>query len=297
VLRSFQPDLVQAGPIQRSAFLVALASFHPLVTMSWGYDLLVDVHKGSVWEMATRYTLKRSDAFVGDCCEIRDRAVKYDMAPERIITFPWGVNLEKYTPSADKSQTHIRKRLGWDDSHFVILSTRGWAPIYGVEDLAKAFVTAARQRPGLRLMMLGGGPSAPLIRKIIRNGGAQDLVHFPGQVSQEKLTEYYRAADLYISTSHSDGTSISMLEALASGIPVLVTDIPGNREWIDKPGEAGWLFKDGDVEDLTQALLLIYDRRQMLPAMASAARKLAVARANWEENFSHLFSAYQIALS
>ena len=297
VIRNFKPDIVQAGPIQRSAFLVALSGFRPLVTMSWGYDLLHDVKNGRAWEWATRYTLKRTSAFVGDCHTIRNLAIQYGMDAERIITFPWGANVQKYSPVSNKAQVVVRQRLGWDEGAFVLLSTRGWESIYGVDDLARAFVRTARQHPELRLFMLGNGSLAPTIRQIFQRGGVMEQVHYPGQVSQEKLPDYYQAADLYISTSHSDGTSISLLEALASGTPVLISDIPGNQEWISGPGEVGWLFKDGDVESLTNGILHAIKNREQLPTMGQAARKLAEIRGNWEQNFPKLFQAYEIALS
>ena len=297
VIRTFKPDLIQAGPIQRSAFLVALAGFHPLVTMSWGYDLLVDVNRNLWWNWVTRFTLKRSDALVGDCDTIRKLAIHHGMNPNRIVTFPWGANIKKFRPAPSSSLSTLRSRLGWDDKNFVLLSTRGWSEIYGVEDLAHAFVRAARQQPEIRLLMLGNGPLAPTIRRIFQQGRVQDFVHFPGQVSQDKLPDFYRAADLYISTSHSDGTSISMLEALASGTPVLLSDIPGNREWIANPGDIGWLFRNGDIDSLTKGILSAVENRDQLPAMSQAARQLAVSRANWESNFPHLFEAFQIALA
>jgi len=297
VIAEYKPDLIQAGPIQRSAFLVTLTGFHPLVTMSWGYDLLVDVHKGGAWKRATQFTLKKSDVLVGDCDTIRDLGVKYGMAPDRIVTFPWGADIDLYRPAEVKWQTKIRERLGWGADVFVLLSTRGWSDIYGVEDLAHAFVRAAQKRPELRLLMLGDGPLASTIRQIFMKGGVQDLVRFPGQVSQQNLPEYYRSTDLYISTSHSDGTSISLLEALASGTPVLLTDIPGNQEWVKAPGEIGWLFSDGSVESLVKAIYHAVDHRQVLQGMGHAARQLAESRANWETNFPRLFEAYKIALS
>jgi glycosyltransferase involved in cell wall biosynthesis len=297
VIRNFKPDLIQAGPVQRSAFLVALAGFHPLVTMSWGYDLLVDVHRGRAWEWVTRTTLKKSAALVADCDTIRKQAIHYGMAPGKVVTFPWGANIQKYTPAEVKSQTPIRERLGWGKQQFVLLSTRGWSKIYGVEDLARAFVQSARQNPDLRLLMLGNGPLAPTLRKIFTQAAVSDRVHFPGQVPQEKLPDYYRAADLYVSTSHSDGTSISLLEALASGTPVLVTDIPGNQEWVTNPGEVGWLFADGEADSLAKGINNAYDHRHDLPGMGLAARHLAESRANWESNFPKLFQAYKIALS
>lgn len=293
--RAFQPDLVQAGPIQRSAFIVALAGFHPLVTMSWGYDLLVDVKKGSLWHWITRFTLKRSDALVADCDTIRNLAEKYGMDKDRIVTFPWGANVQKFTPAEVKWQTKIRERLGWGPENFVLLSTRSWSQIYGVEDLARAFVRVSHKHPEVRLLMLGNGPLAPQIRNTLLRSGVSDLVFMPGQVSQDHLPDYYRAADLYISTSHSDGTSISMLEAFSSGAPALLTDIPGNREWITSPGEVGWLYRDGDVEALAHGINHAIDNRDQLNPMGRAARSLAVTRGNWESNFPHLFEAFEIA--
>jgi glycosyltransferase involved in cell wall biosynthesis len=66
---------------------------------------------------------------------------------------------------------------------------------------------------------------------------------------------------VYISASHSDGTSISLLEAFATGTPVIVPDIPGNREWVT-PGENGWLFPDGDVQALASTIMNAVDQRQ-----------------------------------
>ncbi|MFQ5616014.1 MAG: glycosyltransferase family 4 protein [Anaerolineales bacterium] len=302
VIRAHRPDIIQAGPIQRCALLTALTGFRPLVSMSWGYDLLHDVNRGRAWAWATRYTLQRSAALAGDCNTIRELAIQHGMHPEKIVTFPWGANLQEFTPPNHQSpitnyQNPIRDRRGWDASTFVLLSTRNWAPLYGVEDLARAFVRAARQRPELRLLMLGGGPLSGRIKSIIHRTGLIDRVHFPGLVNQHDLPDYYRAADLYISTSHSDGTSISLLESLASGTPVLLTDIPGNKEWVSNAGKVGWLFRDGDKRDLERALLHAVDNRDRLPTMGQAARKLAEERGDWEKNFPKLLEAWGLAWS
>jgi len=357
VIRHICPDIIQAGPVQRAAFLTALAGFKNLITMSWGYDLLMDVHNGKSWQWATRYTLQRSAAFVGDCNTIRNIAIEHGMNPDKIVTFPWGANIQKFTPlpaqrhsdtaserqseSANQPTTEpanqqsplsnqqspithyqspLRLRKGWGEDTFVLLSTRNWTPLYGVEDLARAFVNTARQRPELRLFMLGGGPLSGKIKSLIQNAGLIDRVHFPGQVNQNDLPDYYRAADLYVSTSHSDGTSISLLEALASGTPVLLTDIPGNKEWVLPPspqpspsreresaplslsgrgvgGEGervGWLFRDGDPADLERAILHAVEHRDQLPALSRAARQLAEERGDWDKNFPHLLEAWEM---
>jgi glycosyltransferase involved in cell wall biosynthesis len=286
VIQTVQPDLVQAGPLQTAALLVALAGYQPLVSMSWGYDLLFDADRSARWRWATRYTLGHSAVMIGDCNTIRQRARAFGMPDERIVTFPWGVDLDHFKVAQDeRSSTQA----------FTLLSTRNWEPIYGVDVIAKAFVQAAQKCPELRLVLLGNGSQASLLRQILTRGSVMEQVHFPGQVSYSDLPRYYRSADLYISASHSDGSSISLLEAMACGRPALVSDIPGNREWVE-PSVQGWLFPDGDADFLAQAILHAVDEQKRLPEMGRAAHALAEQRANWKKNFLELLKAYEIAL-
>jgi glycosyltransferase involved in cell wall biosynthesis len=287
VIRRVKPDLIQAGPIQRSAFLVALNGFRPLISMSWGYDLLIDARRNALWRWATLYTLKRSAVMVGDCDTIRRLGVAYGMPDERIVTFPWGIDLRHFYPRP--------LSFNQDPSTFNLLSTRGWEPIYGVDVIAQAFVQAARQRPELRLIMLGNGSQAARLRQIFLQGEVAERVMYPGHASYDDLPRYYSMTDLYLSASHSDGTSISLLEAMACGRPALVSDIPGNQEWVQE-GVNGWLFPDGDADALERAILRAVDQRQRLPQMGQAAREIAGQRADWEKNFPELLKAYELAL-
>lgn len=291
VVRTFKPDLIHAGPIQSAAFLAALSGFRPLVSMSWGSDLLVDAERSAWMKAITRFTLGRSRLLVGDCQAVQRKAAELGYPEQCVRLFPWGVDLQHFSPAAEPE---LRQRLGWQDA-FVLLSLRSWEPIYGVDVLVRAFALAAAQAPELRLFLLGGGSQAAQLRQILMRAGLLDRVHFGGQVGQANLPHYYRAADLYLSASHSDGSSVSLMEALACGRPVLVSDIPGNLEWII-PGQQGWLFADGSAEALAQGILRAYQLRASLPVMASAARALAERRANWTKNFNVLLRAYSEAL-
>lgn len=290
VLRRRRPDLVHAGPVQQAAFLTAASGFHPLVTMSWGSDLLREARHG--WgRAAARYALRRSEVLVCDCAAVRDVAAGLGMAPDRTVTFPWGVDLDHFRPGAG---TDLRSRLGWEEA-FVFLSTRSWEPLYGVELLVEAFLAAAARLPSLRLLLLGQGSREKAILGRIARARMDDRVHRPGPVPLSMLPDYYRAADVYVSASRSDGSSVSLLEALACGIPALVSDIPGNREWVE-PDVQGWLFADGDEADLSTAMVSAYDRRQELGRLGDEARRRAESRANWQTNFPILLRAYAMAV-
>jgi L-malate glycosyltransferase len=224
------------------------------------------------------------------------------MPADRIITFPWGIDLEHFYLVERDENVNTNNPM----APFSLLSTRSWEPVYGVDVIARAFVQAAAQRPELRLTMLGNGSQAGVLRQILSKGGliqseleipshgAGHKVITPGRIGFADLPRYYHSADLYVAATHSDGTSISLLEAMACGCPVLVSDIPGNREWVT-PGLNGWLFPDGDVDALSQAILHAVESRHLLPEMGRAARLIAQERADWNKNFPQLFHAYQIA--
>jgi glycosyltransferase involved in cell wall biosynthesis len=259
--------------------------------MSWAYDLLFDADKNGLYRWATKTTLKRTDILIADCETVAQLAVGRGFPRERIVTFPWGLDLAQFSPGKEDS---LRERRGWQED-FILLHTRSWEPLYGVEVFIKAFIQAARQRPEVRLFLLGNGSQAGTLRQMLMQAGMLNRVHFGGQVKQADLPRYYQAADLYVSASHSDGSSLSLMEALACGIPALVSDIPGNCEWI-KPGEAGWLFKDGDPDALAQGILQAVDERKNLRTIGQNARKLAEERADWSKNFEKLLEGYDLAI-
>jgi glycosyltransferase involved in cell wall biosynthesis len=289
VFGEVNPDLVQAGPVQQGAFLTALAGYKPLVTMSWGSDLLVNAARG-VGRWAAKYTLARSNVLICDCQTVSNAAQQLGMPPERIVAFPWGIDIRHFTPGGDRG---LRARLGWEDN-FVLLSTRSWEPIYGIEILVAGFIQAAQANPNLRLLMLGGGSLQPRIEAMLDKPGMLEFVHFAGQVDYPDLPAHYHAADLYLSASRSDGTSISLLEAFACGLPVVVSDIPGNREWVES-GVNGWLFPDGDKVGLANFIIAACQTDLERNEYGKANRLVAERRADWKRNFKSLLMAYELA--
>jgi L-malate glycosyltransferase len=291
VIRRIKPDIIHAGPIQQVAFLTALTGFKPLVCMSWGMDLLKDADRNPIWKWVTGYTLKHSAILVGDCLAVQNKAASFGFPKERTVIFPWGVDLDWFKPAETGQVNALRESLGWQDQ-FVLLSLRSWEPVYGVDLVAQAFVQAAKENPQLRLLLYGNGSQADLIHSILEKGGGADRVHFGGQASLDDLPEVYRAADLYVSASHSDGSSVSLLEAQACGKAVLVSDIAGNLEWVE-PGKQGWLFKDGNSAELLAGITRAVEQKEKLAGFGMAGREQVEQRADWKKNFPLLLEAYE----
>ncbi len=296
VIADLRPDLVHAGPIQTCAFLAAIAGFRPLLTMSWGFDLMQDADRNAWWRWVTRYTLKRSTFFVSDAEVTRNKAVAFGMDPKCTAVFPWGVDLSRFAPARAEAGKPVRsgKSRRVRRRPFIIFCNRNWEPFYGVDVLARAFVEVAQQRDDVGLLLLGGGSQAQAIRQILMTAQIMERVQFGGQVPQADLPRWYHMADLFVSPSHVDGSSVSLMEALACGLPVLVSDIPGNREWVED-GDNGWLFPDGDAHALARKILMVMDRRDELQRVRLLARQTAEERADWSSNFKVLLGAYRRA--
>jgi len=284
ILREIQPDLIHAGPIQTCAFLAVLTGFRPILTMSWGFDLMEDVNKNPWMGRITRYVLRRSTFFTSDANVTRSRAIEYGMDPEHTVVFPWGVALDHFSPASKPKRS--RKRV------FTLFCNRSWETRYGVDVLARAFVKVAGVRDDVNLLLLGGGSQGNVIRNILLKGGVLDRVQFGGQVSQTDLPRWYHMADIYISPSHVDGSSVSLMEALACGLPALVSDIPANKEWVSEAVN-GWLFADGDADALAGKILTVMSQGRQLPDIGRAARRSAQERADWRKNFAKLLEAYE----
>lgn len=291
LLVEISPDVVHAGPVQTCGFITALSRFHPFIVMSWGADILLDAHKNTLWNWITRYTLSQSDWLVCDSDAVRasaQRLVPYENG--RIVQFPWGVELQKYTPGDD--ETGLRKRLGWEQA-YVIISTRSWENVYGIDVLLAAFTQAQKKRRNLRLLLIGDGSLANDVDEYISEYNLERVVHCTGRISQEHLINYFRAANVYVSCSYSDGSSISLLEAMAAGLAVVVSDISGNREWV-QPGVNGWLESTDDAAGFAEAILCSAAlEAHELHEIGRTNRNLVENHADWSTNSDQLLMLYE----
>lgn len=291
VIAKVKPDLIHTGPLTDCGYQTARSGFHPFIAMSWGSDILWEAARNTAARKRIRTALGQADLVIGDCQSVKAAVLKTGVPQERIVTFPWGVDLEKFQPKGDDGG--LRSKLGWQ-AKFVILHLRSWESLYDPITVIRAFIKAARENQNLGLLMPGGGSLQAKIKRAINKAGLKDSVHFPGKISQQELPNYIRASDIYTSASLSDGSSVSLMEALACGIPSLVSDIPGNREWV-KPGRQGWIFPVKNDNWLAEMILSASASKE-LKEMGAQARKTAEQKADWNKNKKLLFQAYTRAM-
>jgi glycosyltransferase involved in cell wall biosynthesis len=290
IVNEIKPDVIHAGPIQDVAFLTAASGYKSLISMSWGFDLIFDANTSPLMQWVTSYTLKRSKKLIVDCQTVLNKALTYGFTQNKIVNFPWGVDINKFSKTNGQEEGLAwRKRMGWEDKK-IFLGLRSWEPSYGMDILAEAFIIAANKNPDLRMILLGSGSQEKKIKKVILESNVKNRVYIGERVDEDILPGIYCSADVYVSPSHVDGSSVSLLEAMACELPSIVSDIESNKEWITENGE-GWIFRDGDSNHLAELMLNVSKHRNFRQ-LGSNARKVIVKRANWNKNIQHLFDAY-----
>jgi len=294
LLRTIKPDLVHAGPVQTGGFIAAMCRCHPLLVMSWGSDVLTVPEKSRWSRWVTQFTLRQADMVLGDCRAVRDAVLALaPLKPDQIVCFPWGLDLRR---SLGRSEgLGLQRKLGWEGCR-VVISSRSFEPIHGTLVFLEGMRRVMEQQPDVRVIMLGDGSLRPHVEAFISEHDLSSRFHLPGQVPEPLVRDYFAEADLYVSTTLSDGSSISLLEAMASGLPVVVTDAHGNREWV-RPGLNGWLCPPGQAGALAAAVIEALSDEAPRRAMGEANIALIRERADWEHNFGRLLMAYRTLLA
>ncbi len=232
-----------------------------------GRPLLLTVH-GSDWRMAsTRGGIFRGTFLkVAECSEriisvnreISRWMADAGIADSKIYLQPVGADLEVFRGEASSC---LRA------PHSVI-STRNLGEIYRIGDLLEAASIVRENLPGLKLTVAGDGPLRENLERDATGLGLSQCVKFSGRLEQRQLADKLAASTVYVSTSPVEGTSISLLEAMASGCLPVATDIPANRDWI-KHGVNGLLFPPGDVDALSSCLRLALEDSGLAQAAAT----------------------------
>lgn len=290
LLREIQPDVLHSEWITDHGFYGALSGFHPTLSMPKGSDILVQPDESRIAKMIARFTLNRADKITCDCQLVKDKIIKLTgCSPEKIVIFPWGIDLGIFNHSNEPSP--IRKRLGWEDNEILIMN-RWFYPIYGVEYFIESLPVVVQQRPKARVILIGEGILEDTFKKRISELGLDDYVHFACRVNEAEMAAYLNAADVYVTTSLSDGTSCSMLEAMACGLPVVVSDAPVYYEWVDD-GVNGFIIPRKDSFALADRLVELLGNRALRREMGKRNLTVAKERADWEKNFDVLEDIYQ----
>ncbi len=183
------------------------------------------------------------------------------------------------------------QRDAGDAPHLVV--TRNLEAIYDIGTALRAFVLVRARRPAARLTVAGTGPELAALQALAGTLGVSAAVHFAGRIDNADMAKLYVGADLVLNPSTADNMPISILEALASGVPVISTDAGGIPDLVQHERTA-LLVSVGDANAMGQAALRLLDDAGLAQRLHDAGLN-DVARYAWPRIREHWLAVYRVA--
>jgi len=285
LVQKIKPDLIHAQFIAKYGFHLIGLKIRPSVVSAWGDDILILPKKNPLIHYYTKKVLDSVDLVYAVSHDLGDHITSdFAIARTKVHYLPFGIDTDIFSPPAE-----ARKR---DNQIIEIFSNRGFFPVYDNDTLVRGFAVAYGKNPALRLTLKGDGPLEQSIRDLVASLGLSEVIRFKEKTSYSEVPEDYRRAHIFITTSTSDGTPVSILEAMASGLPCIATKVGGTPEWVtDK--KTGLLIQPEAPEQVAQAILTLVSDPSLCSRMGSAAREVILRHGQWNTLMAQAEKDYQ----
>jgi sugar transferase (PEP-CTERM/EpsH1 system associated) len=237
------------------------------------------------------------DGYITVSVHLRNYLIdKVGIKPSRILQIYNGVDTDKFFPRNDSAEAVFPAGFVFDDS-VVIGSVGRVQAVKDQETLLRAFSNLVNEAPELRsrlrLVLIGDGPLLQQLRQLAIELGISELTWMPG--ARENIASILRAMDIFVLPSLMEGISNTILEAMATGLPIIATGVGGNLELVVE-NQTGKLFEPGNIDELSALLGEYVNNFPLRKTQGKNARALALAQFSLEAMTLKYQAVYQQAL-
>ena len=273
LVKKYQIDIIFCQWTIPSGFigvLIKKITKIPVIVSAQGAEFYLP--KNKIFSQFLIYVLRNIDLLIPVSYHMKKLAHNYSKKIRFIEVLPNAVDTEKFKPLAEIefffSDIDLKSKK--------ILTVRRLVPEKRVDLLIKSFHKLLMNFTNLQLIIAGDGPEKDNLIKLTKKLNISNNVLFLGFINHDKLNSLYNIADVYVLTSEQEGLSLSLLEALATSVPVISTNIVGNPEVIIHK-ETGLLFEPGNVDQLVSNLKFLLDNPDKAKIIGNNARKYIIS--------------------
>ena len=256
-----------------------------------GVRRLAAVIKKQLRYRIEKSNLRRSDhIFVLSDVFMAQATERYGIPTTRVEKVAAGVDMDRFSPPTDRAS--VRKALGLPDNRKILLSVRRLAPRMGLDNLVKAMPAIVARHPEALLLIGGKGPQREHLEHLIRENGLGDHVRLVGFISDDQLSMYYGAADLFVlPTVALEGFGLVTVEALSCGTPVIGTPVGATPEILHDLDER-LIASDATADGLAKAVLAFFDGGWSSELTSDRLRRFVQDRYTWDRHTDAAEAAY-----
>jgi glycosyltransferase involved in cell wall biosynthesis len=288
-VRAVDPDLVLACWATTYGFYAAASMVKAYGLMVWGSDVLVQPSYPPARAFAVSALKHARRVFLDSDVQAR-AAVSLGCPKSSIVEFPWLDLTPVFDLKSDREMYRVKLQAREDD--IVVMWNRRHEWVYAPEVYVKAASLVVKEEPRTIFAMAGQGRLTPSVHALVKSLGLEGNFRLLGWLEKGILSQYTAASDIYVTTSVSDGASASLLEAMALGLPVVVSSIPGNTEWVSHRDD-GLVFPKGDAEALSREILELVRDPSERGRLGAKAKSTVMERADWRKSSETFLEALE----
>ena len=321
LVHDLQPDLLHALHLTSYGFLGSTSGFHPFLLSVWGTDILEAPRLTPFHRWLTRHALARADAVTATGLHLALETTRYTPAGTPVTVVPYGVDLQRFTPlqgapgvNATEPSSPERVPLssqgeglgvripplsasgegaGGRGRPTVIGTTARLSPEKGLPYLIDAFARL-RNRYGdrVRLRIAGEGPDRGALEQQIARLDLGSAVELSGWLEHDDIPAFLHGLDIFALPSTWEGFGVSAVEASATGLPVVASNIHGIPDAV-LDGKTGLLVPPKDPAALATALGRLVDDPVLRTRLGAAGRAFVARNYDWQQNVRQMERLYE----
>lgn len=242
IINQYGPDVIHIHQANSCAYLTLKANKKniPTVLTTWGSDVLLNPHKNFILKKITKYSLDKATWLTADA-QYMIEAIKKLSKNQKLSLLNFGVDIHLSNNNPIKEN--------------IIYSNRLHKDVYNIDQIIKAFALISEKYHDWYLIVGASGDKTQSLKSLASKILSSDSYQFIGFVDSQTNNAHYLKSKIWVSVPSSDGTAISLLEAMAYGCIPVVSDLPANREWI-KDGVNGVIVKNSLEEAIARAIAM-----------------------------------------
>ncbi|HZR25936.1 MAG TPA: glycosyltransferase family 4 protein [Vicinamibacterales bacterium] len=270
-------------PLVAAAKLARRPTIEKMTSLGWDDPVSIERRPHGWW---LRAAMRRVDRFVAINPAMRDRCRDAGIPDAQVRTIPNGVDTTRFSPVDAARRREVRARLGLPASATVVAFVGFWSREKGPHLLFDAWTRARRATDHPTVLLYIGSTNAAhaevdatlvqQVRDHVTRDGLEPWVRFVEQTPA--VESYLQASDIFVLPSAREGLSNALLEAMAVGLPPIVTAIPGATDAVIEEGVTGWTVPPGDRDALAARLQQLFLRPDCGAQVGRAARASVVER-------------------
>lgn len=278
LIKKLKPDIIHAHYATSCGLTALVSGFHPTVVTAHGSDLTTGI-TSRIWRPLLRRIFRFADCVNTVSEDLKEMAISLGIEPDKVVTLTLGIDTDKFT-FTERPEINPSRALR-------LVCTRRLEPVFDHPTILGALARLREKGMEFQMTFVGDGSLLNTLKRQAEYVGLNGCVSFAGRMPNDELPDILGRHDVYLSASLWDGTSLSLLEAMAMGVFPVVSDIKANAALL-RHNKDGLLHRVGDADDLAKCIMQLYEHPQLAAGAARRNRLKVLESADRKNNMKRL---------